>query len=72
MPKKVVKKKAARPAKKKGPIKASAAIGVRKSSIHGKGVFARLPIAKNETVIEYKGEIMSEAEIDQLAADKII
>ena len=36
---------------------------VRRSGIHGKGVFARRPIAEDETVIEYKGEIVSEAEI---------
>ena len=36
---------------------------VRRSGIHGKGVFALRPIAEDETVIEYKGEIVSEAEI---------
>lgn len=29
---------------------------VRRSAIHGRGVFAAGPIAKGETVIEYKGE----------------
>jgi SET domain-containing protein len=34
-------------------------IQVRKSGVHGKGVFAMQPIAKGESVIEYKGEIIS-------------
>jgi uncharacterized protein len=34
-------------------------IQVRKSGIHGKGVFALRPIAKGETVIEYLGEIVT-------------
>lgn len=38
---------------------------VRRSGIHGRGVFARLWIREDETVIEYKGEIVSEAEIER-------
>lgn len=38
---------------------------VRRSGIHGRGVFARLPIREDETVVEYKGEIISEAEIER-------
>jgi uncharacterized protein len=34
-------------------------IQVRKSGIHGKGVFALQPIAKGETIIEYKGEVIT-------------
>jgi uncharacterized protein len=34
-------------------------IQVRKSGVHGKGVFAVQPIAKGEAIIEYKGEIIS-------------
>ena len=34
-------------------------IQVRRSGIHGKGVFALQPLAKGETVIEYTGEIIS-------------
>ena len=34
-------------------------IQVKKSGIHGKGVFALQPIAKGETVIEYKGEVIT-------------
>lgn len=32
---------------------------VRRSGIHGRGVFAARPLADGETVIEYKGEIIS-------------
>ncbi len=38
-------------------------IVVRRSGIHGRGVFARRLIRAEETVCEYKGEIISEAEI---------
>jgi SET domain-containing protein len=34
-------------------------IQVRQSGVHGKGVFAAVPLAKGETIIEYKGEIIS-------------
>ncbi|SOE98853.1 hypothetical protein SAMN05446635_6839 [Burkholderia sp. OK233] len=30
---------------------------VRRSSVHGKGVFAMQPLAAGECVLEYKGEI---------------
>ena len=38
---------------------------VRRSGIHGRGVFARRPMREDDTIIEYKGEIISEAEIDR-------
>ena len=38
-------------------------IVVRRSGIHGRGVFARRLIHEDETVCEYKGEIISEAEV---------
>lgn len=38
-------------------------IVVRSSGIHGRGVFARRLIHEDETVCEYKGEIISEAEV---------
>jgi len=38
-------------------------IVVRRSGIHGRGVFARRLIREDETVCEYKGEIISEAEV---------
>jgi len=34
-------------------------IQVRRSGVHGKGVFALQPIAKGEMVIEYKGEVIN-------------
>jgi uncharacterized protein len=34
-------------------------IQVRRSGIHGKGVFALRPIAKGERIIEYKGEVIT-------------
>ena len=43
---------------KKGPR-----IVVRKSGIHGRGVYARRKIREDETVCEYKGEIISEVEV---------
>jgi hypothetical protein len=37
-------------------------IQVRKSGVHGKGVFALQPIAQGEMVIEYTGEVITWAE----------
>ena len=34
-------------------------IQVRLSGVHGKGVFALVPIAKGEVIIEYKGEVIT-------------
>jgi SET domain-containing protein len=34
-------------------------IQVRRSGVHGKGVFALQPIAAGETIIEYTGEVIS-------------
>ncbi len=34
-------------------------IQVRRSSVHGKGVFAVAPMARNELVIEYVGEVIT-------------
>ncbi|MEY3613480.1 MAG: hypothetical protein RJB14_3202, partial [Pseudomonadota bacterium] len=34
-------------------------IQVRRSGVHGKGVFALQDIAEGETIIEYVGEIIS-------------
>jgi uncharacterized protein len=41
---------------KKKQIKRPAPFAVRKSGIHGRGVFATQPIAKGERLVEYKGE----------------
>ncbi len=42
---------------------------VRRSSIHGNGVFARKPIKKGELIIEYKGSVISEKEADRRYPD---
>jgi SET domain-containing protein len=34
-------------------------IQVRRSGVHGKGVFAVAPIAKGDTIVEYVGEVIS-------------
>ncbi len=34
-------------------------IQVRRSGVHGKGVFALVPIAKGTRIIEYKGEVLT-------------
>lgn len=39
-------------------------IAARKSRIHGNGVFALVPIAKGERLIEYKGRRRTHAEVD--------
>src|SRR5262247_2902011 len=38
---------------------------VRKSSIHGRGVFALAPIPKKTRIVEYKGELITDAEADR-------
>lgn len=50
-----------------GPAAAAATrdrrrIQVRRSGIHGRGVFALQPIARGERIIEYKGELITWAE----------
>lgn len=51
MPKKVLKKQRR--------------FSVRTSPIHGRGVFALTPIRKGSRIIEYKGELISDAEADR-------
>jgi SET domain-containing protein len=34
-------------------------IQVRRSGVHGKGVFALVPIGKGEVLVEYKGEVIT-------------
>jgi len=49
----------------KPPVRKSLASGagrriqVRRSGVHGKGVFAVAPLARGDVVIEYKGEVIS-------------
>jgi len=41
------------------PAPSGRRIQVRKSGVHGKGVFSVAPLKKGEIIIEYKGEIIS-------------
>ena len=47
------------PAAVPAPASGGRRIQVRRSGIHGKGVFALQPIEPGDTVIEYKGELIS-------------
>lgn len=59
------RRKAAGPASAKGPARKPAPgtvkgrLQVRASGVHGKGVFALVPIPKDELVIEYVGEVIT-------------
>lgn len=44
-------------------------IAARRSPIHGNGVFALAPLAAGETVIEYKGRLISHEQADALYGD---
>jgi SET domain-containing protein len=44
-------------------------IQVRRSGVHGKGVFALRPITAGERILEYKGEIISSKEADRRLPD---
>lgn len=48
----------AKPAAKPAPGTVKGRLQVRKSGVHGKGVFALVPIAEGELVIEYTGEVI--------------
>ncbi|HEY4080108.1 MAG TPA: SET domain-containing protein-lysine N-methyltransferase [Burkholderiaceae bacterium] len=50
---------AARKKTASAPIKPKARIEVRSSGVHGKGVYAVVPIEAGETLIEYTGERIS-------------
>lgn len=47
------------------PSRLPARIQVRRSGVHGRGVYAVGPIAAGERVVEYKGERISDAEADR-------
>lgn len=66
-PKKSTRRKPTKPTKVAKSVKPTSGprIVVRSSGIHGRGVFARRALREDETVIEYKGEIISEAEIER-------
>jgi SET domain-containing protein len=42
---------------------------VRNSGIHGRGVFATMPIPKGTRLIEYKGQRLTEAQVDKRYAN---
>jgi SET domain-containing protein len=44
---------------------------VRKSRIHGKGVFTLRKIAEGETIIQYRGEFIDDAEIERRYPEKL-
>jgi hypothetical protein len=45
--------------KSSAPHRGGRRVQVRRSGVHGKGVFALQPIAAGETIIEYLGEVIS-------------
>jgi hypothetical protein len=47
------------PSRRKTPTASGKRIQVRRSGVHGKGVFALQDIAEGETLIEYVGEVIS-------------
>ena len=47
------------PAAKARPALGGRRIQVRRSGVHGKGVFALAPLARGEVIIEYKGEVIT-------------
>lgn len=66
-PRSVVKRK---PAAKQSPLASSPLVEARNSPIHGKGVYALLPIKKGTRVLEYLGDRISHAEADRRYARK--
>ena len=52
-------------------IRTSNSIEVRQSDIHGSGVFAVEPIAAGTYIIEYFGELITDAEADRRAEENI-
>lgn len=44
-------------------------IAARRSPIHGNGVFAVAPIARGETIIQYKGRLITHAQADREYGD---
>lgn len=50
---------ASRIASNKTAPAAARRIQVRRSGVHGKGVYALVPLARHEVIIEYKGEVIT-------------
>lgn len=63
-PQKKSVRKARRPAAKKPVVLNSPLVEARNSQIHGRGVYAIMPIKKGARVIEYLGERISHGEAD--------
>lgn len=40
------------------------ALSLRRSSIHGRGVFARVPIPEGTRIVEYRGQVITNAEAE--------
>ena len=51
--------------KRSGAASSGRRLQVRRSGVHGKGVFVLQPIAAGETLIEYKGELISWPEAER-------
>ncbi len=73
MPKKPARRKSTSPRRKSQPVIASSPlVEARNSPIHGRGVYALMPIRKGARIIEYLGERISHGEADsryELKAD---
>lgn len=54
---------------KAGNRKNTRRFAVRDSGIHGKGVFAKAPIAKGTRIIEYRGKRITEKQADKMYGD---
>jgi SET domain-containing protein len=52
-------------ARKQEPLPPSPLVETRNSRIHGRGVYARVPIKKGTRIIEYLGERITHAEADR-------
>src|SRR3954471_11946945 len=65
MAEKQVDRVAEAPAQPRNSRRPGRRIQVRRSGIHGKGVFALQDIAKGETLIEYVGELISWKQADK-------
>lgn len=55
-----------KPKKPSGALKAPVIYKVRKSPVHGNGVFAAVDIEKGTRIIEYRGALIRNEEIDDL------
>jgi SET domain-containing protein len=61
----------ARIARMRTPVLPAAALSVRASPMHGRGVYARVPIAEGTRIVEYRGERITTAEADARYPDDL-